>query len=190
MGVEDLDNMATQPTSQPLLSRRSSAAEVSVRVPEPSGRQRTRLSRVPWNFGGGPWRQATPWSVWQVGGVGARSRCRARAAGRVVRWVWPLTRRNWRRAWVMPAAHQRRAMSWSRQRLTLRAWSRPISIMDSIAFVERIVRCRVGCIRRASTVSVSAIPSRRLAAADGWVESRSLANSSSNPLPANAVGAR
>jgi len=49
-------------------------------------------------------------------------------------------------------------------------------IMDSIALVERSVRARVGGTSRASTVRVSASPSRRLAAAEGWVLSSSQAS--------------
>jgi hypothetical protein len=44
-----------------------------------------------------------------------------------------------------------------------------------MAFVERSVRARVGGTPRRSTVSVSCRPSRRLAAAPGWVRSSSLA---------------
>ena len=44
----------------------------------------------------------------------------------------------------MPAAVQRKAIEASRQRFTLVEWSRQISIIDSIAFVERSVRASVG----------------------------------------------
>jgi hypothetical protein len=44
----------------------------------------------------------------------------------------------------MPAAHQRSAICQSRQCLTFSACSRQIPIIDSIAFVDRSVRARVG----------------------------------------------
>ena len=47
---------------------------------------------------------------------------------------------------------QRSAICPSRQRLTLRAWSRQMAIIDSIALVERRVRARVGGTPRRSTV--------------------------------------
>ena len=52
----------------------------------------------------------------------------------------------------MPAAHQRSAIFPSRQRFTLVEWSRQISIIDSIAFVDRSVRASVG-----GTVLISAL---------------------------------
>ncbi len=54
--------------------------------------------------------------------------------------AWPLTRQNCLRASTMQAAHQRSAICPSLQGLTLRAWSRLIEIIDSIAFVDRSVR--------------------------------------------------
>jgi hypothetical protein len=51
-----------------------------------------------------------------------------------------------------PGGHQRSAMVPSRHRLTFLEWSRQISIIDSIGFVERRVRARVG-----------GTPSRRIA---------------------------
>jgi hypothetical protein len=54
---------------------------------------------------------------------------------------------------------------------TLAACSRQTEIKNSIALVERSVRARVGGTPRRSTVSVSCRPSRRLAAAPGWVRS-------------------
>src|SRR5665647_1759823 len=95
---------------------------------------------------------------------------------------WPLTRRNCRAASIIPAAHHRIAMRPSCQCLTFLACSRQIEIIDSIALVERSVRARVGGRSNARTVRVSARPSRRLAAADGWVLSRSRASG-----PARAV---
>ena len=68
---------------------------------------------------------------------------------------------------TMPAAHQRSAICPSRQFLTLLACVRQIEIMLSTALVERRVRARVGGMFRRSTVRVSAMPSRRLAAAPG-----------------------
>jgi hypothetical protein len=67
----------------------------------------------------------------------------------------------------MPAAHQRSAICPSRQRLTLPDFDRQIEIIDSMALVERSVRASVGGTPSRRTVSVSARPSRRLAAADG-----------------------
>ncbi len=43
----------------------------------------------------------------------------------------------------MPAAHQRSAICPSRQRLTLRLWSRQIEIIDSMGLVERKVRLSI-----------------------------------------------
>jgi hypothetical protein len=59
----------------------------------------------------------------------------------------------------------------SRQRLTLPACSRQTETIDSIQFVERSVRASVGGTPRRRTVRVSSRPSRRLAAAPGWVRS-------------------
>ena len=55
----------------------------------------------------------------------------------------------------MPAAHQRNAICPSRQRFTFELWSRQISIIDSMAFVDRSVRARVGGTPNRVTVSVS-----------------------------------
>jgi hypothetical protein len=41
---------------------------------------------------------------------------------------------------TIPAAHHRSAIWPSRQRFTLVEWSRHISIIDSMAFVERSVQ--------------------------------------------------
>lgn len=51
-----------------------------------------------------------------------------------------MTRRNWLRADSTPAAAHRNAMVPSRQRYTLAAWSRTISIMLSTGLVENTVR--------------------------------------------------
>src|ERR1035437_5705537 len=75
--------------------------------------------------------------------------------------------------------HQRRAMSPLCQFFTLVEWFRQIEIIDSIQFVLRRVRARVGGTPRRSTVSVSLRPSRRLPAAPGCVCSNSLASASS-----------
>ncbi len=66
--------------------------------------------------------------------------CRSSAARSAGRWRWPLTRRNWAEASTVSAAHQRNAICPSRQRLTLRAWSRQMLIIDSMALVERSAR--------------------------------------------------
>ena len=77
---------------------------------------------------------------------------RSRAARSVGRCRWPLTRRNCLPASTIPAAHQRSAICPSRQRLTLPACSRQTEIIDSMQFVERSVRARVGGTPRRSTV--------------------------------------
>ena len=100
-----------------------------------------------------------------------------------------MTRRNCLPASTMPAAHQRSAICPSRQRLTLRAWVRQMLIMLSMAFVDRNVRARVGGTPRRSTVNVSSRPSRRLAAAPGWVRSSSAASAVSSASAANAESA-
>ena len=74
-------------------------------------------------------------------------------------------------------------------RLTLPAWVRQIEIMLSTAFVERNVRASVGGMPRRSTVRVSDIPSRRLAAAPGWVRSSSAASAHSSASAASAESA-
>jgi hypothetical protein len=89
-----------------------------------------------------------------------------------------------------PAAHQRSAIVPSCQRLTLPAWSRQIEIIDSMVFVERSVRARVGGTPNRSTVRVSASPSRRLAAAPGWVLSSSRASVDSWASASKAEAAR
>jgi len=78
-----------------------------------------------------------------------------------------LTRRNWLDAAIMPAAAQRSRMSPSCHRLTLRAWARTISIIDSTGLVDITFLSSVPVIPSRVTVSVSARPSRRLAAASG-----------------------
>src|SRR5664279_2173866 len=105
--------------------------------------------------------------------------CASRAARNAGRCRWPLTRRNWLRASIMPAAHQRSAMVPFCQFFTLAERVRAIEIIDSMQLVERSVRARVGGTFRRSTVNVSARPSRRLPAAPGWVRSNSLASASS-----------
>ena len=110
-----------------------------------------------------------------IGSANSRSSA-ARSAGRC---RWPLTRRNCLPASTIPAAHQRSAIRPSRQRLTLLACSRHTEIIDSMALVERSIRASVGGTPRRSTVRVSSRPSRRLAAAPGWVRSNSLARASS-----------
>ena len=62
-------------------------------------------------------------------------------------------------------------------------------IMLSTALVERNVRANVGGTLRRSTVRVSPMPSRRLAAAPGWVRSSSAANADSSASAANAESA-
>src|SRR5512144_1278260 len=62
-------------------------------------------------------------------------------------------------------------------------------IMDSIALVERSVRARVGGTPSRSTVSVSSSPSRRLAAAPGWVVSSARARVSSCAAASSAESA-
>jgi hypothetical protein len=88
----------------------------------------------------------------------------------------------------MPAAHQRNAICPSRQRFTLVEWSRQISIIDSMALVERSVRANVGATPRRVTVRVSNSPSRRLAAAPGWLLARLVARASSAASAARASG--
>ncbi len=68
----------------------------------------------------------------------------------------------------MPAAAQRSLMSPGCQRFTLRAWSRTISIMDSIGLVPITVFNNEPVTPSRVTVSVSTSPSRRLAAASGF----------------------
>jgi hypothetical protein len=58
-----------------------------------------------------------------------------------------------------------------------------------MALVERNVRARVGGRSRRSTVRVSSMPSRRLAAAPGWVRSSSAANAVSSASAARAESA-
>jgi len=58
--------------------------------------------------------------------------------------------------------------------------------VELIALVERRVRARDGGTSRRSTVRVSAIPSRRLAAAEGWVLSSSRASTLSSASASNA----
>jgi hypothetical protein len=88
----------------------------------------------------------------------------------------------------MPAAIQRSTICPSRQRLTLAAWSRQISIIDSIELVLRNVRARVGGTPRRPMVKVSASPSRRLAAAPGWERSSSRARASSSAWATSGSG--
>ena len=67
--------------------------------------------------------------------------------------------------------------------------SRQIPIIDSIVLVERSVRARVGGTPSRKTVRVSAMPTRRLAAAPGWVLSSSRASCSSSPSAFSAGSA-
>jgi hypothetical protein len=76
------------------------------------------------------------------------------------------------------------------QFFTFAEWSLQISIIDSMLFVERRQRARLGWAPRRVTVSVSARPSRRLPAAPGWVRSSSLARASSLVSAARAEGLR
>ncbi len=78
-----------------------------------------------------------------------------------------MIRRNWRSASSIPAAVQRRAISPDCQRLTFLLVRRTHSIIDSIGLVEASVRASGPLIPRRVRVSVSAIPSRREAAARG-----------------------
>ncbi len=78
-----------------------------------------------------------------------------------------MIRRNWRSASSIPAAVQRRAISPDCQRLTFLLVRRTHSIIDSIRVVDARVRFRDPLIPRRVRVSVSAIPSRREAAAPG-----------------------
>lgn len=113
-----------------------------------------RLSRVPWNFGGGPVsiRLRSPGHcALQV----RRFRVRVQR-GLLGRCRWPLTRRNCLPASTMPAAHQRSAICPSRQRLTLLACSRQTEIIDSMALGERSVRASVGATPNRSDVDVCA----------------------------------
>src|SRR4051795_10913918 len=63
-----------------------------------------------------------------------------------------------------------------------------MEIIDSIALVERRVRARVGGTSSRSTVRVSVRPSRRLAAALGWVLSSSRASALSWASASRAGG--
>jgi len=134
-------------------------------------------------------RQATlTRSSWQVAPtVSAASR--SRAARRLARCRWPLTRRNCLPASIIPAAHQRIAMSPSRQRFTFADRCLQTPIMDSMALVERKVRANVGGTPSRSTVRVSASPSRRLAATRGWVVSSSRARACSCAWASSALSA-
>ena len=67
----------------------------------------------------------------------------------------------------MPAAAQRNTISPSRQRFTVDACSRTISIIDSIGFVENTVFNNGPRTPSLVTVSVSSRPSRSDAAAPG-----------------------
>ncbi|VBA34990.1 hypothetical protein LAUMK35_05838 [Mycobacterium pseudokansasii] len=58
-----------------------------------------------------------------------------------------------------------------------------------MVLVERTVRARAGGTPRRSTVSVSSSPSRRDAAAPGWVRSNSVANACSAAWASNADSA-
>src|SRR5665648_762858 len=93
--------------------------------------------------------------------------CASSAARSAGRCRYPLTRRNWARASIIPAAHQRSAMLPFCQFFTLAEWVRAMEIIDSMQLVERSVRARVGDTPRRSTVRVSDRPSRRLPAALG-----------------------
>src|SRR5215467_2962684 len=116
-------------------------------------------------------------------------KCASSAARSFGRCRWPLTRRNWRPASIMPAAHQRSAMVPSRHRLTFLLCSRQIPIIDSMLFVECSVCARVGGTPSRRMVRVSAMPSRSDAAAPGWVFPSSAASSVSRPSACNADSA-
>jgi transposase IS116/IS110/IS902 family protein len=79
---------------------------------------RERLSRSPWNFGGGP---AGDQAASSLAGVTAVAIVWSRVARRAGRCRWPLTRRNCLAASPIPAAIQRRTIWPSCQRLTLAA---------------------------------------------------------------------
>jgi hypothetical protein len=76
-----------------------------------------RMSRSPWNFGGGLAGDQAASSLVGVTSVTVASR----AARRVSRCRWPLTRRNCLAASPIPAAIQRNTICPSCQRLTLAA---------------------------------------------------------------------
>ena len=76
------------------------------------------------------------------------------------------------------SAHQRSAIFPFCQFFTFIEWVRAMEIIDSMLFVERSVRARVGDTFRRGTVNVSGRPSRSDPAAPGWVRSNSLASAS------------
>ena len=129
------------------------------------------MSRVPWNLGRGPV-SICQWSPaeWCTGSAAT---CRSSEARRAGRCRWPFTRRNCLDASTMPAAHQRSPICPSRQRLTLRAWSRLIEIIDSklscqTAAVEgmELARARSSAsfhIRRMMTLASGRLWARRAA---------------------------
>ena len=105
-----------------------------------------RLSRSPLNFGGGPGnpQAAITGSSWRTVPTVSAATCASSAARNAGRCRWPLTRRNWPRASIIPAAHQRSAMVPFCQFLTLLEWVRAMEIIDSMLLVERSVRVNVG----------------------------------------------
>jgi len=127
-----------------------------------------RMSRVPWNFGGGPVsiRLRSPDHCARLGPTDSAN-SRSSAVRSVGRCRCPLTRRNCLPASIIPAAHQRNAICPSRPRFRLAACSRHTEIIDSMVLVDRSVRANVVGTPRRSTVSVSDRPSRRLAPAPG-----------------------
>ena len=98
------------------------------------------------------------------------------------------TRRNWDSAASIPAAVHRSAISPCFQRFTRREWSRTISIIDSIGLVDSMVLSSAPVTPSRLTVTVSASPSRRLAAAPGRFLSRLRAIDSSWRAAVSASG--
>src|SRR6266511_3025775 len=88
----------------------------------------------------------------------------------------------------MPAAAQRSRMSPSRQRLTLRAWLRMISIIDSTGFVEATVLSSAPVTRSRVTVNMSGSPSRNEPAASGLTLSSWRASVSRSRWASSASG--
>lgn len=102
--------------------------------------------------------------------------------------AWPLTRRKDRSASSIPAAIHRFFIVPSPQFFTRPEEVLMIEIIDSTQFVfVNVRRNRIGVPRRA-TVNISARPSRRLAAASGWVLSSWAARSRQTLRPFAASG--
>jgi hypothetical protein len=143
--------------------RRGSAQ--AIREFAPGARFEDVPSSVELRWRPGDHQAAVTGSVWRAAPTGWVTRSSVSRSDR--RCMCPLTRRNCLPASTIPAAHQRSAIVPSRQFLTLLACVRQIEIMLSTALVERKVRASVGGMPSRSTVRVSAMPSRRLAAAPG-----------------------